>query len=141
MTDTQTAQNRYPNRWPGGTSGNPRGGESKAAREARISAIVADWTRPYGGPSNLPPANVLLLRRAADLSLQRPRRIDEQVRPANSISKLMAQAGIASCREPPFEPLEQAEPEREYAPGEVTAEIMAKVAEAITEAKRGGHGE
>jgi hypothetical protein len=128
MTDTQTTQNRHPGRWPKGTSGNPRGSESRAAKEARVDAIVAEWTRPYGGASNLPPCNVVLLKHAADLSLRRPRRADDQVRLANTVSRLVAQAGLASCREQPLEPVE-VEREREY--GEASAEIMRQVAEAM----------
>jgi hypothetical protein len=111
-------RHQHPGRWPKGTSGNP-GSESRAAEEARVDAIVAEWTRPYGGASNLPLCNVVLLKHAADLSLRRPRRADDQVR----LSRLVAQAGLASCREQPLEPVE-VEPEREYVPGEASAEIM-----------------
>jgi hypothetical protein len=97
MTDTQTTRNRHPGRWPKGVSGNPAGEMSRAAKEARLDAIVAEWTRPYGGASNLPPCNVVLLKHAADLSLRRPRRADDQVRLANTVSRLVAQAGLASC--------------------------------------------
>jgi hypothetical protein len=39
---------------------------------------------------------------------------------ANTVSRLVAQAGLASCREQPLEPVE-VEPEREYAaPGEAS---------------------
>jgi hypothetical protein len=72
----------------------------------------------------------VLLKHAADLSLRRPRRADDQVRLANTVSRLVAQAGLASCREQPLEPVE-VEPEREYVPGEASAEIMRQVAEAM----------
>jgi hypothetical protein len=81
--------------WHKGTSANPRGRESYAARRARRERIVAEWAAPFGGVGVLKPAEVVLLDQAAELSLRRPRTAEDCVRIANSISKLMAQCGLA----------------------------------------------
>ena len=95
--------------WRKGTSGNPRGSESKAARLARRDAIIAGWCEPYGGLASLKPAEVHLLIEAADLAMRpRPRREEDHCRRVNAISKILAQVGLCDKRrrrEPP--PAEQ----------------------------------
>ena len=93
MTATQP-QRRRPGFQPG-TSGNPAGGPTRAAREAARAAVIAEWTAPYGGIAALRPAELALLHQAAELSLRRPRGYYEQLRVANTISKIMAQCGLA----------------------------------------------
>jgi hypothetical protein len=92
--------------WVKGVSGNPQGRPSRAEREARIDGIVAQWCLPFGGTDRIPPANITLLRAAAELSLRRPSRIEDVTRVSNTISKLMQQSGLVSSREPPFEQVE-----------------------------------
>jgi len=94
-------------RWRPGQSGNPRGRESKASRLARREATIARWAEPYGGVAELKPAELDLLHQAAELSLMRPRTVEDQVRVANTISKILAQVGFADKRrkrEPPSAP-------------------------------------
>src|SRR5438128_6524854 len=80
--------------WRPGISGNPRGAESRAARQARIVARVAEWAAEWGGVEKLSAIERDLLRRAAELELIRPRRHEDAVRVANTISKLLAQTGF-----------------------------------------------
>jgi hypothetical protein len=99
-------QRRPQHLWPKGVSGNPRGRESKASRLARREAIIAAWAEPFGGVAVLKPAELDLLRQAAELAMIRPRSAEDQVRVANTISKIMAQVGFADRRrkrEPPGE--------------------------------------
>jgi hypothetical protein len=79
-------------------SPNPRGRESKASRLARREAIIAEWCEPHGGIAVLKPAERDLLHQAAELSLMRPRTVEDQVRVANTISKILAQVGFADKR-------------------------------------------
>jgi len=46
-------------RWRPGQSGNPDG-KSKAARQARLDALVTEWCEPFGGVAKLNPAERLL---------------------------------------------------------------------------------
>jgi hypothetical protein len=85
-------------RWVKGVSQNPRGRESKAARLARREATIARWAEPFGGVATLKPAEVDLLHQAAELSLIRPRTVEDAVRVANTISKILAQVGFADRR-------------------------------------------
>lgn len=85
-------------RWRPGQSGNPRGRESKVSRLARREAIIARWVEPYGGIVALKPAELDLLHQAAELSLMRPRTVEDQTRAANTISKILAQCGLADKR-------------------------------------------
>jgi hypothetical protein len=91
----ETEQKRGNPRWVKGVSQNPRGRESKAARQARREAVIAAWAEPYGGVAALKPAELDLLYQAAELSLVRPRTVEDQVRVANTISKILAQVGFA----------------------------------------------
>jgi hypothetical protein len=94
--------------WTPGVSQNPAGRESKAQRRERIERIVAGWCEPFGGPSILQPAEYALLRTAAELTLHRPRRHEDAVRYANTISRILAQCGLANKheRQPIEEPYE-----------------------------------
>src|SRR5262245_33100096 len=65
--------------------------ESKVARRERIERICAEWCRPFGGLAVLQPAELALLRTAAELSLHCPRRHEDAIRCANTISRIMAQ--------------------------------------------------
>src|SRR5262249_56661 len=76
-----------------GQSGNPAGRESAASRRARIAAMVEQWVAELGGKVGA--AERILLTRAAELTVMRhPRQAEQAVRVANSISKLLAQAGF-----------------------------------------------
>jgi hypothetical protein len=97
----ESRQSRPPGnpRWVKGVSGNPAGAESKAARRARIDALVSEWSEPVGGVGALKPVEVALLRRAAELYLySKPKTIEEQSRIANTIGRLVAQSGLANAR-------------------------------------------
>jgi hypothetical protein len=81
-----------------GQSGNPAGRESKTAREARITGIIAEWTAPYGGVAMFNAAEHALLQQAVELSLRRTRAWHDQVKVARTVSKLLMQLGIATGR-------------------------------------------
>jgi hypothetical protein len=81
-------------KWLPGVSQNPHGRESKATRMARRDAILAEWAAPYGGVVALRPAELDLLRQAAELVLIRPRTAEDKVRAANTVSKILAQVGF-----------------------------------------------
>src|SRR5262249_2893078 len=99
QAEKQDAEQRSKQRrWPKGVSGNPRGRESKATRRARCEGIIAAWAEPFGGITTLKPAELDLLRQAAELSLMRPRTVEDQGRVANTISKILAQVGFADKR-------------------------------------------
>jgi len=117
--------------WVKGTSQNPRGKESRASRLARREAIIGRWTEPHGGVAALRPAELDLLHQAAELSLMRPRTVEDQVRVANTISKILAQVGFADKRrkrEPPSAP-----DLRTYLAGLKTGETASPVATASPE--------
>jgi len=86
--------------------------EPARQREPRLPAraprsIIGRWTEPHGGVAALRPAELDLLHQAAELSLMRPRTVEDQVRVANTISKILAQVGFADKRrkrEPPSAP-------------------------------------
>src|SRR5262245_42752286 len=94
QSDDQRRQHLYRK----GESGNPRGRESKAARIERRDAIIAGWAEPVGGMAVLKPAELELLRIAAELSMSRPRNAEQRTRHANTISKIMAQVGFCDKR-------------------------------------------
>src|SRR5947209_6686214 len=77
-----------------GQSGNPRGRESNAARQAKRDALMALWAEPIGGVSVLKPAEFGLLQRAADLYLKPLRRGEDPVRSLNTVSKILALIGL-----------------------------------------------
>src|SRR5262249_19838399 len=93
ITDQGTDQKR-PHLYKPGVSGHPAGKESKAARTARRDAIMTAWAQPHGGLAVLTPAELELLRIAAELSMCRPRNAEDRVRHANSISRILAQVGF-----------------------------------------------
>src|SRR5262249_32603079 len=95
--------------WPKGVSGNPAGRESKVARTARIEKICKEWCAPFGGRGVLRPAELALLKTAAELSLHCPRRHEDVIRYANTISRIMAQCGLANKHE--REPIEEEPPQ------------------------------
>jgi hypothetical protein len=80
--------------WKPGQSGNPRGREGKAKREARIDAIVADWA----GSASLTPAERDLLRYAAGLLLSHPKTSEDKVRVLNCVARALAQCGLVDNR-------------------------------------------
>lgn len=100
-------------RWRPGQSGNPSG-RSKAAWQARLDALVTEWSEPFGGMAKLTPAERLLVYQAAALALRRPARAEDAVRITNTISKIFAQVGFADKRRR-REPEESRESLREYA--------------------------
>ena len=132
QSEKQNAEQKRGNpAWGKGVSGNPRGRESKAARLARREAVIAAWAEPYGGIATLKPAELDLLHQAAELSLMRPRTVEDQVRVANTISKILAQVGFADkrrTREPPSAP-----DLRTYLAGLKTEETASPVATASPE--------
>jgi hypothetical protein len=79
-------------------SGNPRGRETKAQRQAKLDAIVADWCAPYGGVASLKPAEKALAYRAAEMSLRRPARNEDMTRTANAIARILHQCGLVDRR-------------------------------------------
>ena len=110
----QISAQRRAHLWRKGTSGNPRGSESKAARLARRDRIIAEWAEPFGGVASLKRVELDLLREAADLVVgPRPRTMEDRVRVTNTVSRVLAQVGFVNRRrgraEPPQETL------REYA--------------------------
>ncbi len=100
-------------RWRPGQSGNPAG-KSKAARQARLDALVTEWCEPFGGVAKLSPAERLLAYQAAALAVRRPNRAEDAVRCTNAISKIFAQIGFADKRRR-REPEELRESLHEYA--------------------------
>ena len=93
QTATQTASRKGGNpAWIKGVSGNPKGSITAAERRARIAAKVDGWVAELGG--RVGAAERELLQRAAELSMLKPRRNEDAVRTANTISKLLAQAGF-----------------------------------------------
>jgi hypothetical protein len=94
--------------WTKGVSGNPAGKESRAQRRQRVEQLVEAWAAPFGGVDVLTPAELQLALTAGELSLSQPRRHEDLVRRANTISRLLAQAGLANrhVRELPVEEYE-----------------------------------
>jgi len=84
--------------WVPGRSQNPKGRESKAQRHARRERIIEEWCKPHGGLASLRPAELMLLHEAAELMLVRVRNSVDQVRRANTISKILAQVGFVDKR-------------------------------------------
>jgi len=78
---------------------NPSGSLSRAAKLARRDAIIAEWTKDIGGEAALSAAERDLLRKAADLMQLRATRAEDQVRIANSVSKILAQCGLVNRRD------------------------------------------
>ena len=83
-------------------SGNPDGRERIAQRRERIAAKVEGWIAELGGKVGA--AEREMLQRAAELSMHKPRRNEDAVRTANTISKLLAQAGFHRHRRRKEEP-------------------------------------
>jgi hypothetical protein len=110
--------------WLPGVSQNPAGKESKAARQARRDAIIASWAEPYGGMGTLRPAELELLRQGAELAMRKPRRSEDAVRNANSLSRILAQVGFVDKRNPPREPAEPAPAAPAEAAGESAIERL-----------------
>jgi hypothetical protein len=80
-------------------SGNLKGSLTAAAKRARLKDIVDGWIAELVALGiRAGTAERLLLQRAAELSLVRPHRNEDQVRTANTISKLLAQAGFRKDR-------------------------------------------
>jgi len=117
--------------WSKGVSANPRGRENAAQRRARRDAIIAAWAEPYGGIEVLRPAELMLLNQAAELSMVRPRRSQDQVRHANTISKILTQVGFVSKH--PREPLVEEEPPPDRSATDWLNERLAELQEAKSE--------
>jgi hypothetical protein len=97
QTTAQTSPRKGGNpAWIKGVSGNPRGSETAAQRRARVAAKVDAWAAELGG--KIGAVERTLLQRAAELSLLRPRRVEDMTRVTNTISKLLAQAGFHRYR-------------------------------------------
>jgi hypothetical protein len=93
----QTARQKRPEHlWPKGVSGNPQG--PKAVRQARCEVKVTEWTKPYGGVEAFTPAELDLLRKAADLYTRRPKPGEDRAKTANTIRQILAQVGVVSGR-------------------------------------------
>jgi hypothetical protein len=97
-TEQKTDQPRPAHLYRPGQSGNPRGRESAASRQARRDALMALWAEPVGGLSMLKPAELGLLQRAADLYLKPLRRGEDPVRSLNTVSKILALIGLVDRR-------------------------------------------
>jgi hypothetical protein len=86
--------------WKRGESAYPYGRESNAARQARRDALIAEWAAPHGGVATLRPAELSLLNQAAELMLRpQPRKVDGQVRIANSVSRIIKQVFGSDARQ------------------------------------------
>jgi hypothetical protein len=82
-----------------GRSGNPKGSLTAAEKRARLHSIVEDWVAELAQLGvRAGTVERTLLQRAAQLSLVRPHRNEDQTRTANTISKLLAQAGFRKDR-------------------------------------------
>ncbi len=79
-----------------GESGNASGRESNAAKAARIARKVDEWLAPFGGTGALKPAELDLVRQAADLQTSAPRKGEDTIRRARMIVGLLAAAGVVS---------------------------------------------
>jgi hypothetical protein len=75
-----------------GRSGNPAGRMSRTEKRARVTAQVEAWVAELGG--RVGTAERIMLQRAAELSMLHPRRNEDATRTANTIAKLLAQAGF-----------------------------------------------
>jgi hypothetical protein len=87
--DSQETQERYPNRYKPGQSGNPRGLPSQAERRARISATAHELAADIGGFENLGTIEQTLLMRAAELLHRRPREQIAIIRRDNLVSRIL----------------------------------------------------
>jgi hypothetical protein len=95
-TEQEPSKSKHPGNpnWVKGISQNPA-----AIRRARVEATMAEWTEPVGGISALKPVECALVRRAVELYLySKPKTIEDQARIANTIGRLVAQAGLANAR-------------------------------------------
>jgi uncharacterized protein related to proFAR isomerase len=103
-TDQAEQVERRAGQFVQGKSGNPRGRESASARIARRDAIVDQWAESIGGIASLKPAELHLLRKAADLDMLKPSGNEDAVRIANTITKIMVQVGLVDRRGKQREP-------------------------------------
>jgi hypothetical protein len=94
----QSASERTTHLWPPGRSQNPAGRESKAARRARARQLVEAWAEPWGGSAALTPVARTLAMTAAEVFLSNPKSAEDISRRANSIARLLQQAGLAGGR-------------------------------------------
>src|SRR5262249_15054346 len=79
-----------------GQSGNPRGRLPKAEQRARVAAQADAWAAELG--SKVGSYERGLLTRAAELSLLPRRRTEDAIRTANTIARLLGQAGFRARR-------------------------------------------
>jgi hypothetical protein len=73
--------------WVPGVSGNPAG-RSKAARDARVAAKMAELAVEFGGVAALSSIDTTLLRQAAELLMRRPQGADDHVRIVNAVTRI-----------------------------------------------------
>jgi hypothetical protein len=74
--------------WVPGVSGNPAG-RSKAARDARVAAKMAELAVEFGGVAALSSIDTTLLRQAAELLMRRPQGADDHVRIVNAVTRIL----------------------------------------------------
>jgi hypothetical protein len=99
LSEQTTEQKRVGNpNWRRGMSANPAGRETKAARQARLDAVVTGWAEPFGGVAALKRVELDLLYRAAALQLRRPNTAEDEVRITRAISMILKQVGLVDRR-------------------------------------------
>jgi hypothetical protein len=83
-----------------GQSGNRAGRESKAARQARLTAKMAELAEPFGGLGALDVLGRTRLEQAARLLLDtRHRSAEDEIRYVNAVERLLASVE-GSCKPP-----------------------------------------
>jgi hypothetical protein len=88
LQDPQQAHARTAlGRFPPGVSGNPKGKESLAQRRARHAAMMDDIERDIGG--ELSPADRILVSKAVDLLMAKPRLHNDRVRAINAADRIL----------------------------------------------------
>jgi len=97
MRHQERRQRRGNPNWVAGVSGNPAG-RSKAARDARVAAKMAELAVEFGGVSALSSIDRTLLRQAAELLMRRPQGADDHVRIVNAVNRILG--GLRKRRPP-----------------------------------------
>jgi hypothetical protein len=89
MAEQTGPSGRYPNRFPKGVSGNPRGRPSYAQRKAMVLAKAHEYGASVGGFANLPVIEQDLLLQAAQMSLTHPHRHEARIKQANILNRIL----------------------------------------------------